>query len=367
LSSLALCALAVRSLRNLRQVDFEPSAGVNLICGDNGQGKTTLLESIYLVATSRSFRTRRLREMISHGQAACSVRATLQRAQVVREQFVAVGVSQRVLKADGQKVSNVAHYAVCTPVVAFHPAELQLTVGPASARRTLMDRVALYLDPASYEHAVAYQRAMGARTRLLQSGPDNRALEAYEQLMALHGVRLTSARRVACDALLSGALDALQQLAPDTLQLAGRYIAAGGEDQEQALQQLRAGRERDARRSCPGFGPHRDELRLEIDGRPARIVASQGQHRVLTLALKLAELRCITQATGVEPLLLLDDVSSELDESRTEALFKLLAAANNQVFVTTTRPEILLNRTQWSDGMRVFEMRGGAVRLRLGS
>jgi len=183
----------------------------------------------------------------------------------------------------------------------------------------------------------------------------------------VHGAKLTGARRLAGEALLTGALGALQQLAPETLQLTGRYIMGGAEDPAVVLQQLRAGRDRDARRSCPGFGPHRDDLRLEINGRPARIVASQGQHRVLTLALKLAELGCISQATGLDPLLLLDDVSSELDGSRTEALFKLLGATRNQVFVTTTRPEILLDRTEWSEGMSVFEMQGGAIRLRLGS
>ena len=128
-----------------------------------------------------------------------------------------------------------------------------------------------------------------------------------------------------------------------------------------ATDELARARVRDAKRTSPCFGPHRDELVLELGCRSARVVASQGQHRLLTLALKFAELNCVAEATGIEPLLLLDDVSSELDAGHTEALFGLLGSRTNQVFVTTTRPGMLLQWQGWRGAVRVFEVAGGVV------
>jgi len=362
LRSLSVSRLSVRDLRILRQVDVEPCPGINIVAGANGQGKTSLLEAIYLVATSRSFRTHKLRECIAHGASACSVRASLSEDGEPREQFVAVSPTERVLKLDGSKPAGVAAYATRTPVVVFHPGEVGLTAGPASGRRTLLDRVALFLDPRSYEHLVAYQRALKTRNRLLAvEGPTASALDPYEELLARHGSSLTTARRNAAGALIEALLQAMEPLAPASLHIAASWSPGGSEDEAEMLARLRAGRPRDARRSSPSFGPHLDDVVLEIEGRPARIVASQGQHRLLTLALKIAETTCIASATGVHPVLLLDDVSSELDAERTDALFGFLARRNNQVFVTTTRPELVARLRSDAPDTIVFEVHGGSL------
>ncbi|HVY48958.1 MAG TPA: DNA replication and repair protein RecF, partial [Minicystis sp.] len=119
------------------------------------------------------------------------------------------------------------------------------------------------------------------------------------------------------------------------------FRPGGADDEADALAALESARARDAHRPTAGFGPHRDELELELDGRPARTVASQGQHRALTLALKAAEASAIANARGVQPVLLLDDVSSELDRDRTEALFVFLGLTRGQIVLTTTRPELI--------------------------
>lgn len=360
--SLSFHRLAVRDLRVLRQVDLEPCPGINIVAGANGQGKTSLLEAIYLVATSRSFRTHKLRECIAHGAEACSVRASLVEQGDAREQFVAVSPSERVLKLDGVRPTGVAAYATRTPVVVFHPGEVGLTAGPASGRRTLLDRVALFLDPRSYEHLVAYQRALKTRNRLLAvEGPSASALDPYEELLARHGSRLTFARRTAATALVEALFEAMKPLAPTSLRASATWSAGGSESQDESLERLRAGRARDARRSSPAFGPHLDDLVLQLDDRPARVVASQGQHRLLTLALKIAETTCIAAATGVHPVLLLDDVSSELDAERTDALFAFLARRNNQVFVTTTRPELVARLRSDAPDTKVFTVVAGSL------
>lgn len=358
--SLRFSHLAIRDLRVIRDADIDLSPGVNVIAGANGQGKTTLLEAIYLVATSRSFRTHKLREAIAHGAAAFSVRATIVEDGDAREQFVAVSGSERLLKLDDDKPASMAEYAVRTPVVIFHPGEVALSAGPASGRRTLLDRVALFVDPRSLAHATAYQRALKARNRLLLcDGPTSSALDPYEEILARHGAELTSARDKAATTLISSTRAALDQLGPQGFGFQARYQPGGSSDPSEMLQQLRSRRQRDARRSAPGFGPHLDELILEISGNPARVVASQGQHRLLTLGLKIGETVCIADATGVSPVLLLDDVSSELDADRTDSLFVFLASRRNQVLITTTRPEMVARLKSEVVGTRLFEMACG--------
>lgn len=362
-SSVIVRRLEVRDVRNLESVDMEPSASTNVLYGDNGQGKTSLLEAVYWLATTRSFRTHRLREMIRHGAAGGSVRARLSDPLTgVREQHVGLASGRRLVRVDGQKPRSLAEYAVRTPVVVFHPGELGLTTGPASGRRTLVDRVALFLDPQSHRLQQAYTQAMRARQRLLQQhGSRAPGLEAYEQLMVSHGAGLSRYREQAAKHLIDAADTVFEQVAPSGLRLTARYAPGGSDHEPEAASRLFADRERDSRRSSPGFGPHRDDLVLELNDRRARTDASQGQHRLLTLSLKIAEMACIGAASGTNPLLLLDDVSSELDAERTDAFFALLGRRRDQVFLTTTRPEMLPVFERKLGGTKVFEVISGRV------
>jgi len=166
-------------------------------------------------------------------------------------------------------------------------------------------------------------------------------LTVYETLLAEHGAAITRARADAVVALTGPLRDAFSRIAAPGLELGVTYRPGGSSDPGEALARLGADRKSDAQRKRTGFGPHRDDLSLELDGHEARVVGSQGQHRALTLALKSAELACIAEARGVQPILLLDDVSSELDAERLAALFDHLAATASQIFLTTTRPDLV--------------------------
>ncbi|MCC6527396.1 MAG: DNA replication and repair protein RecF [Polyangiaceae bacterium] len=347
----ALRELVVERVRNLGHLELEPAPGLNLIAGDNGQGKTSILEAIYLVATSRSFRTSRLAQVVAHGANAASIRAAVVELDgaaaadappgYVRHQSIGLDGARRVLRLDGEPPVSLAHYATRTPVVVFHPAELELSTGAPAARRELLDRVSLFQAPETSRHRAAYARALRARRELLRQGSGARELDAFEAVLAEHGAALCRRRARACETLAVEATAAFARLAPPELALGVRYEPGGSPDPEQARAELLRGRARDVGRPSPRFGPHHDDLGLTLDGRPARQVASQGQHRALTMALKLAELGCIAAARGLEPILLLDDVSSELDRARSTALFALLGAGLGQVFVTTARPDLL--------------------------
>jgi DNA replication and repair protein RecF len=335
--------LVVRDLRNLKQVVLQPGKQLTIIRGQNGQGKTSILEAIYLVATSRSFRTTRLGEVLRHGEDAGSVRAVFtEPSGIEREQVVGLGRGQRSYKIDGKRPANLSKYATRSPVVVFHAAELELTMGSASVRRKLLDRVALFVEATSGEHRARYTEALKARQKALQErGESGLDVVPFERLCAKHGAVVTGARRRAADVLLGQMARIFPELASEGLELEAKYVPGGSEDEGKMLEGLAMGRSVDQYRSSASFGPHRDELSFCLNGQPVRAVASQGQHRALVLALKLAELRAIAQVRGVFPVLLLDDISSELDRDRTQALLRTLIGSQGQVIITTTRPELI--------------------------
>ncbi len=340
-SSLVFESLAVRSFRNIQHLDFAPAPRLNVLAGDNGQGKTSLLEALYFVATSRSFRAERLRELVRDTDRVASVKAQILEQGMGREQVAAISGGRRSLKLDGKPPERLASYATRTPVVVFHPGDLLLGSGPASVRRTLLHRVSLYFEPAVMDHRQRYTRASKERQRVLEErGTDSVELDIFETLMARHGCHVQAAHRRAAERLRAALEPAFSNMAAPELVLGVVFIPGGTEDEAAFLRELHGRRRSDAQARRPGFGPQRDELELSIDGRSVRRHASQGQLRVLTLALKLAELECVRSARGAHPVLLLDDVSSELDPERTGAVYRFVRETLSQVFVTTTRPEL---------------------------
>jgi len=340
-ASLAVEKLRLVSFRNIESASLEPSPRFNLIWGDNGQGKTSILEALYAVATTRSFRTDRLAQIIRTGDAEARVGAAVREASFTRQLALKLGPRGRAVELDGKRPKTLSSYAVRTPLVVFHPRDLELVTGGATERRRLLDRLILYADPQGAEAARRYAEALKDRQRLLDTrGVAAPELGDFEHVAAEHGARFARARHEAAARLVPQLLSAFRSVIAPGLTLAAEYVPGGSQEASVFEQELRARRPEDCRRGRASFGPQRDELSLAIDGRPARSDASQGQQRLLSLSLKLAELRCIESARRAHPVLLLDDVSSELDAARTDSVLALLGASQGQIFVTTTRPEL---------------------------
>lgn len=355
--------ISIRDFRNLAEVEICPDPELNVILGNNGQGKTSVLEAIYAVATTRSFRTDRVKELIRHEQNAATVKASICEGGLGREQIAVLGQSGNAFSSDGKRAKELARYATRTPVVIFHPGDLELVSGGASGRRTLLDRVALYLEPGSLDHRRRYTRALQSRQQVLrESGPRAPELGPFEELVALHGVQITAARQAAVIRLGELLEEAFSRVAAPGLELGARYVPGGTLDREEFARELLARRASDGRRQQATFGPQRDELEIRLGGHLARREASQGQQRVLALALKLAELGAVRGATSLDPILLLDDFSSELDASRTGAVYAALRDATSQVFVTTTRPELFRGLEKNGVGA-TFEVENGQLNV----
>jgi DNA replication and repair protein RecF len=361
--SLSIETLSVRHLRNLESVDVSFCPGFNVFSGENGQGKTNLLEAIYAVATSRSFRAHRTEELVSHGQTVASVRASVVEEALRREQSIGIQAGSRRLVLDGKKPQTAAEYAVKTPAVVFHPGEIELSMGGSSGRRRLLDRLSLYLVPESSSALERYSRALRERQRALEvRGPAGRDVPEWEELMIRHGLEIVTARAEASLRLAHGAREAFARIAAPMGSLGVRYSPGSPPDALAFREALEASRSRDARRGTASVGPHKDDLELQLDCRPVRGLASQGQHRAVVLAIKSAEIEVIAGARGVRPLLLLDDVSSELDRFRTRALFSYLQQHDGQVFLSTTRPDLIELAGAESSPRRDFVLRSGVVR-----
>jgi len=342
-TQLTFDSLKLRDFRNIVAIDLTPSKRVNVITGDNGQGKTSLLEALYLVATSKSFRSDKPKEMLRQGAETSVVRAVIGEHGFTREQRAVLTSRTRSVLLDGKKPETLSSYAVKTPVVVFHPGDLTILTGAAAERRTLLDRVALFLDTASADARARYTRAARSRQVALEERGTRAAdLEPLERVMAISGAAVSRAREVASARLLAALAPLFATMAAPGLELSAHFVPGGSLDEAELETELARRREADLRRKTATFGPQRDDFSLSLDGRTVRRHASQGQQRILTLALKAAELECVRVARGVHPVLLLDDVSSELDPDRTGAVYEFLHATPSQVFVTTTRPELFV-------------------------
>lgn len=361
---LLLEQLQVRSLRNLARADLLFGERFNVVFGDNGQGKTNLLEAIYVAATSKSFRASKPGELVAFDASLASVRASVREDGEARVQSVGLEPGKRVVRIDDKRPPSLAAYAVRTPVVVFHPGEISLSMGASGERRRLLDRTALYLAPQSMAELDAYSRALKARQKTLETrGVGASDLAEWEALCAKHGASVMAHRARAAELLAEQAKLAFSRIAAPGLVLDVSYAPSAPKEEPAFAAELASRRPSDLRRGSAGVGPHRDDLALALDGHGVRGVASQGQHRAVTLALKSAEIDVIGQARGVRPILLLDDVSSELDRARTSALFAFLRDQRGQVFLTTTRPE-LIDTGEDRASRRDFEVVSGAFRER---
>ena len=334
--------LIARGFRNLEDLDRElPAAGLALL-GPNGQGKTNLLEALYYPVLFRSLRGAPDPEVARFGGQGFHVEAHVAGADggPVVATFTLAGRKKRIT-VRGEEIGRLADAIGRWLAVAFLPVDVGLAGGPAAERRGFLDRLLALADRRYYAALARYRAALAQRnTALRQERPE--LARAFDGVLADAGAVVVAAR-LAWVAQAAGRfaaeIEALGEADPVCLRYHGRAELAETEAWGAALDLSAA---RDRARGATGVGPHRDDLVLELGGRPLRSVGSTGQQRTAAVALKLLELDTLAAARGTEPALLLDDVFSELDAERQQRLARRLARGPaRQVFVTAPRPDEL--------------------------
>lgn len=329
-----------------------------MFVGDNGQGKTNLLEAIFVVATLRSFRTSRLSDLVGFGRDTARLGARVLKNSLTRVYEVELGVGSRKVRLDGKTVRPLARYFGAFNVVVFTPEDLALPRGAPGDRRRFLDRGVFNLDPMYLAIASDYDKVLRTRNSVLRQAGQGalggkqvgELLDVYDEQLAMLAVSTIEAR-VRFTTMLAPELRAAFAAITRTSRVASMRYASKILDATAAdiVLQLRASRPRDLAAQSTQLGPHRDDIVLELDGREAGSFASQGQLRAIMLAWKTGELVILGRAHGDSPILLLDDVSSELDATRNEYLFEHLATLAGQCFITTTHSAHVLLHHQRAD------------------
>lgn len=376
--------LHLRHYRNLAETLIEPHERFNVVHGHNAQGKTNLLEAVYLLATLRSFRAARSADLVAWGADAAEAEAVVERRGVRRTFQVRIDREGRTAAVDGKRIDRLSQYFGDFNVVLFTPEDLAISKGDPGVRRRYLDRAVFNADPGHIELVREYDRALRSRNALLREsgaaarGPHAGAMmAAFDQPLAELAARVVLRRRRYLEGLVPTLREAHAAITGEADDVGLRYRSSveGGAGADEApgpevadderfawlrraaVRRLEESLDTDRTRGYTGIGPHMDDLVATLAGRSLRRFGSQGQHRTFVLALKLAEIAYLHRVAGFRPILLLDDVSSELDVGRGARFIELVQERGGQVFVTTTdRRHVSIDRD-----VAVWRIAAGAV------
>ncbi len=363
-------SLSLKNWRNYSRLQLGFDRNLNIIAGANGQGKTNLLEAISYLANGRSFRTRNEDELVRFGEINLSAAATVKNRRGEYKVSISFSAPSRSkeISVNGVAVARSVFLGNFNTVL-FTPGDLLMVKGPPQLRRRFVDEEIIKLFPVYEQQLGMYHQVLRQRNFLLKNIRFNKdkwsELSGWDEQLARLGASIMVRRRATIHRLGLLARLAHRRLSGGTEELDLGYLSslpvredAGEEETGNAmLLALRKSKEEELRLGQTLVGPHRDDLALRINGKEARIFASQGQLRTLVLALKLAELELLRAETGEYPVLLFDDVFSELDGRRRQMLL-LALEGKVQTFVSGTEPEKI---GRYNGTCSFFTVEGGEV------
>jgi DNA replication and repair protein RecF len=357
--------MTARGWRNLEPLSFRPGPGLTVVHGDNGQGKTNLIEAAYFSLAFRSFRTLATADLLRWEGTAAKIETEFVASGLERALTAELSPERKTFKLDGKVVRRDHPALAGAAVVLFVPQDLLLPRAAPAERRRFVDMAVFAQNRGYFREAADFLRVVKSRNALLRRHEaEDSLLDTYDDEMARTGARILVRRRELVARLAPRVETLFRQVHAD-LPVTIRYVSheslaavAGEDDLRQALAEgLAKRRALDLRRGFSGFGPQTDDIEIGLGGHLARRHGSQGQLRSLVLALKLAELGSLTESLGEPPLLLLDDVASELDEERRRRLFTTVVGLGVPTIVTTTEPGLVPELT----GRRTFRVDAGRV------
>jgi DNA replication and repair protein RecF len=332
-------SINIEKFRNIDKINFLPNSRINVIYGENGQGKTNILETIYLVGNLKSFRGGLNNDLVKEGTQSSSIKAVVGNNNVNHTIDLKINKDSKNLLFDGKNVKNYKDFFSCLRPVVFSPEEVLIVKGPHSLRRALLDRAIFQSSPEYLGKVRAYELCLRQRNKALQERLSLTEITAWTEALIKKGALLRQARFFYIRDIRALFCSTYRHISGNSEEVDIRYQAGGEnlQDLEESLrQELARGLKRETFQCVTLTGPHRDEIDFILDNRSIRNYGSQGQQRSCILAFKTAQVKLLESSTSESPVLLLDDLNSELDKKRQNFYFEFLLQRTGQVFITTT-------------------------------
>lgn len=347
----------IEHIRIVQKVAIDPSPGLNLLVGANGSGKSSLLEGLYMLSTGRSFRSRQVNDVVTRGQRVLRVVA-----DVVGEGggLDTLGVERAAnghrIRISGQDVRNASRLARLLPTVLVTPESQRLLSDGAVLRRRLIDWALFHVEHSYADLHQRYRRALRQRNAELRAGIRTRCMGSWDVELARLGERLHECRARHLSQVLAAIADVAQELIGMTVEVeyeAGWDVNAG------LLTMLERSREADCARGYTAAGPHRADLSFRVNRKPAHLVLSRGEGKLFVVGVLLAQLSYLSNQLGRIPVLLVDDLASELDASSRERFLEAARGTGAQMFVTAVAADSV--PTSGWDTRRMFHVEQGRL------
>lgn len=358
---MSLDRLSFQGLRNLTSVELRPHAGVNVILGANGSGKTSLLEGVHILGMGRSFRTQQLKNVIAHDAPGMTLHGRL-----VGDPPVPIGIrrmregQELEMRMAGERVNRIAQLVEALPIQLINPDAFRLLEGSPASRREFLDWGVFHVKHDLLPVWKRVKRALKHRNALLRHGRiDERSLSVWETELIQWSERLDLLRREYMLAFQPVFEETLQELLP-LASLSLRYTR-GWDSQRTLADVLFRGRDTDRQMGFTQQGPQRADLRLRMDRRPAIEVLSRGQQKLVVSALKLAQGRLLERMKGRRCIYLIDDLPAELDAGHRRDFCRWLERMQCQVFITSVDPEALEGVWRPDTSVAMFHVKHGQL------
>ncbi len=339
-----LKTLVLNNFRNYDHLEVSFDEKVNLFIGDNGMGKTNLLEAIHLLSTGRSFKTNKLTDLIQDGKSYFFIKALFEKEGVEQSLQIGYEKNSKKIEYNSTKLEAFSHILGIIPSTLYCPKDLELITGTPSERRRFLNVLLAQNDPLYVYHLLRYTKALKQRNVLLKT-KKTLGIECFEKEMSLSGAYITKARKTTLEKLNIETLNSLKKLSFEdssyTLSYAPSIPMKQDTVESSFLSQLLKLREKELILSSTLTGPHRDDISIFQNNKLAKDFASEGQKRSLVASLKHAEWTMLHSKHFLKPLMCVDDFGVHLDQTRKLAFEKSLTSFG-QVFITMPKNELTL-------------------------
>lgn len=365
-----LTKIKLINFRNYKKEEICFYPGINVLFGQNGQGKTNVLESLYFLSLTKSFRTHSDQNLVLYGEDFCRVQGEFNSDEGrLNSTAIAYSLSHgKLLKYNGQKVFKFSDYIGSIPIVLLSPADLEISQGGPFRRRQFLDIMLSQSSQVYLHHLLEYRRALKQRNALLQTGIiDKDMMEAWEDALIKNGTVLFKKRWEAMEKLDPMVKSHYRNLSGGTDNTKIVYQSPiSNKDPEQFQSEYKKALKdsflKDKQLEKTSVGPHRDNLLFLINGKPLRTIGSQGEHKTFIIALKIAEYFYLKNTHQEAPILLFDDIFGELDSRRIKNMIETLSQIG-QVFITTTSSNFFNKVESWNQKTFFYEIEKGAIQV----